>query len=229
MCGRVVWVWDPATGELVARYDDQALEDPELARLLQLQRYNVPPTSTLPFILAAEGGTHVKAARWGFPVPGAPGGAFNTRVEAARSSPLWRTLLGSHHALLPVKGFYEWRRAGSTRTPFFVHRADGAPMLLASLWGLREVDGEARTCASVVTCPANAAVAAVHDRMPVVLEAAEADAWLHPGDHGVEELLALADPAPEDILAMHPVSTAVNRTENDSPDLMKPTGQQALF
>ncbi|MGQ0535987.1 MAG: SOS response-associated peptidase [Methanobacteriota archaeon] len=228
MCGRVVWVWDPETGELIRRYDDRAYDDPEIRRVLEKMRYNVPPASHLPVILGGREGAKVAVARWGFPIPDRPNGVFNTKIETARESPLWAGLIGRTHCVFPVKGFYEWRRSGRIQTPYFIHRKDGKPMLLAGLYGKRRLDGDEALSASVVTCPPNALVATLHDRMPVVLEEAEAGRWLHPETLGPGGVEGLADPA-GDVLAMHEVTTDVNSTENDEPRLIEPIRTKAWF
>ncbi len=226
MCGRIVWVWDAKTGRLLRKLVDEPEADPEVARVLHKNRYNVPPASHLPFVVGHREGNTMEIARWGFPIPQRPNGVFNTRIESAFESPMWRGLIGQHHALLAVKGFYEWhRRSGKKSTPHFIHRSDGEPLLLAALTGFRKIDGESRRCASVVTCPPNHLIEPLHDRMPVIIEAADAQAWLHPKDH--DAVLALAAPAAPGVLAMHEVRPAVNSTANDSPKLPEPKGTPA--
>src|SRR5205085_793248 len=106
--------------------------------VVEKQRYNVPPSSFLPFLLGhRDGGAEVVVAHWGFPIPQRPGGVFNTRIETASGSPMWRSMLGHSHGLLVAKGFYEWDHNGPQRTPYFIHRADGEPMLMAALVGRR--------------------------------------------------------------------------------------------
>lgn len=222
MCGRVVYVWDAKTGRLIAKYDDGALDDPKRRHVLEKKRYNVPPASHLPFIVGRNGATRVEVARWGFPIPKRPNGVFNTRIETAAESPMWKGLLGKSHALLAARGFYEWRHDGREE-PYFLHRSDGEPMLLAALVGVRRVEGNARLCASIVTCGPNPLVAALHDRMPVIVEEADAEGWLHPE---ADNWLDLARPAADGTLAMHEVSPDVNSTKNDRPDLAEPVAEQ---
>lgn len=219
MCGRVVWVWDAATGELVAKYVDPAQLDPETVQIMEKNRYNVPPASHLPFITGEADAEEVRIARWGVPIPKRPNGVFNTRIEGAYESPMWRAMIGRYHGLLPVKGFYEWRRGD--KAPHFIQRADGQPMLLAAILGRRPVESEPQLCASIITCEPNETVARLHDRMPVIIEPDDAQDWLHPQTLGQEGVLRLARPA-GDVLTMHRVTRDVNNTRNDRPDLIEP-------
>ena len=220
MCGRIVWVWDPITGEMLRKIVDDPEQDPDVVHVLHKQRYNVPPASHVP-VIDGRGAPRMAVARWGFPIPQRPNGVFNTRIETAAESPMWRGLIGKSHCLFPVAGFYEWRRSGKQRVPFYIHRADGRPLLLGGLVQDRRVDGMGTTCASIVTCAPNAMMATVHDRMPVVVEEADAAAWL------AGNAFDLAVPA-GDVLIKHQVGPDVGDTKNDRPELMQPVGQQGL-
>lgn len=227
MCGRVAYIWDPVTGKLVQKVDDRSLDDPDRSRVLKKKRYNVPPASHLPVFGLKDGGTRVEIARWGFPIPARRNGVFNTRIETAAESPMWRGMLGKSHCVFPVKGFYEWEHDGAKR-PHYIHRKDDDNLLLAGLLGRRTVGGESKLCASIVTCKPNELVGRLHDRMPVVLEERDLDAWLNPQDSGMERVMDLAKPAADGVLTMHAVGAAVNSTKNDAPELMQPTSQKTL-
>lgn len=224
MCGRIVYVWDPKTKELVKKLVDDWDQDDEVVGVLQKRRYNVPPASHLPVVSGPDGARSIEVARWGFPIPQRPNGVFNTRMDRAFESAMWSTLIGKSHCLFPVKGFYEWRRDGKRKTPYFIHRADGETMLLAGLIGWRTWKDETLRCASVLTCEPNDLMAKVHDRMPVIIETGDAPDWLAAGDVMARRLAVPAG----DVLAMHQVSDDVNSTDNDRPDLPEPIGQATL-
>ncbi len=219
MCGRVVYVWDAKTGKLVRTLVDNPDDDPDTADLLHKPRFNVPPSSRLPVIAGGPGvDRRIEIARWGFPIPQRPNGVFNTRIETAAESPLWRGLIGSSHCLFFVKGFYEWSQQPQGRgAPYFVYRSDGQPMLLAGLLGRRD-----QSLASIVTCAPNEDMEQLHDRMPVVIEPQHATDWLD-GEHPFD----LATPAAAGTLAMHRVGAAVGDTKNDNAGLMEPVPEQA--
>lgn len=218
MCGRIVWVWDDATGKLVKKIDEGALDDAKIRHILEKERYNIPPSSHLPVFAWHEDHAKVEIVRWGFPIPARPNGVFNTRIETAAESSMWRGMFGKSHCVFPVKGFYEWNQKGTKRA-HFIQRKDGQPMLLAGVLGRRDVQGESELCASIITCKPNALLARVHDRMPVILEVTDLTKWL--AATGVEAALDLTVPA-GDVLTMHVVSSEANSTQNDGPHLIKP-------
>lgn len=222
MCGRIVWVWDAVTGQLLRKIVNAPEMDPQVNHVLHKMRYNVPPASHLP-VIDGRGQPQMAVARWGFPIPQRPNGVFNTRIETALESPMWRGLVGRSHCLWPVAGFYEWRR-GKHKTPFYVYRSDGQPMLIAGVIQDRAWQGETKTFGSMLTCAPNEWMATVHDRMPVIIEPAAAHAWLGADANAA---LDLAVPA-GDVLSMHQVGPDVGDTKNDRPDLMEPVEQQGL-
>lgn len=212
MCGRVAWHYDRHLQQWVKTF----LEDDEQRARIEAQpwmqdRYNIPPGSDLPAAFLADDKADIQPMRWGFPLDGRD--VFNTRIETALESPMWRHPMRHGRCVFPVSGFYEWRQAGGRRQPFFIHRRDEAPLLLAGVAGQREVRGEARRCGSIVTCLPNALIEKLHDRMPVVLE--DAAAWIDPAT-SIEAVVDLAAPA-GDVLEAYPVSPEVNDASHDGP------------
>ena len=149
--------------------------------------------------------------------------------------PAFRSLVERRRALVPVSGFYEWRRPGPEngdgKQPFYFHRPDGAPLVFAGLWDLW-VDAEWRPLRSftVITTAANKTMAPVHHRMPAVLFPEDWDEWLHPGPLRTGRLADLLVPAPEEALVAYRVGNGVNKSANDGPELIEPAAvqQQAL-
>jgi putative SOS response-associated peptidase YedK len=100
-------------------------------------------------------------------------------------------------------------------------------LALAGLWV--SADHGALITATILTTGPNRAMELLHDRMPVILSAADLEAWLSP-DADLEEILPMLGPAPDDALRIWPVSTAVNRVRNDGPELLLPIdGVPATF
>ena len=136
--------------------------------------------------------------------------------------PAFRGAFRKRRALVPADGFYEWRkREGSKlKQPLLIRRRDGQPFAFAGLWEhWRGPEGEVQTC-TIVTTAANAVLAPIHDRMPVILDPACYDRWLDPGQAKAEE--ELLRPCPEDWLEAFPVSTRVNNVRNDAAGLIAP-------
>jgi putative SOS response-associated peptidase YedK len=189
-------------------------------------RYNVCPGDRV-LAVALAGERRLGTLRWGL-VPsfakdaGAGPRAINARAEGLDRRPAFRAAFGRRRCLIVADGFYEWRREGRGRTPFFARPRSGRPLAFAGLWERwRAPDGPALTTCAIVTCPANATLAPIHERMPVVLDEAGREAWLAPAAEPAA-LRALLRPCPADVLEVYEVSRLVNAPRNDSPECIAP-------
>jgi putative SOS response-associated peptidase YedK len=100
---------------------------------------------------------------------------------------------------------------------------DGGPMPLAGLWETYcDRNGSEIDTAAIVTTDSNGTVSAVHDRMPVILSRDAIGAWLDTDAVSADEAMRLVRPCPDAWLTMFPVSTRVNKVDNDDPDLQRP-------
>jgi putative SOS response-associated peptidase YedK len=126
-----------------------------------------------------------------------------------------------------MDGYYEWMPnpdAGpkARKVPFYIYSEDGRPLLVAGLWSAWKPASATKpllTC-SVITTDAVGELARIHDRMPLVLGAADWDRWLDPDSPAPAGLLA----AVPDIsgIAVREVSTSVNKVSNNGPQLIEP-------
>lgn len=190
-------------------------------------RYNIAPTQDV-LVIPARTRRLLRPARWGLVPHWASDLAIgqrmiNARAETLTQRPAFRDALSRRRCVVPADGFYEWRRVGRTRQPFFVAAPDGAPLALAGLWDLwQPPDGERLASFTIITTPANAVVAPIHDRMPAVLDDDALERWLDPGVADPAALSALLAPAGETALHARPVSTWVNSPEHDDPQCLAP-------
>jgi putative SOS response-associated peptidase YedK len=154
---------------------------------------------------------------------------INARAETVATTPAFRASFAKRRCIVPADGFYEWeRRTPEIRQPNLIRRSDGEPMAFAGLWSIwrdpTQPDAEPVRTFSIITTGANATLEPIHDRMPVILPASAWDAWLAPAPAEPGELLALLQPAPDDLLERFPVSKRVNSVRNEGPDLVVPLG-----
>jgi putative SOS response-associated peptidase YedK len=193
--------------------------------------WNVSPASDILVVVAGDDGARqLRELRWGL-VPrwakdpkGRP--LINMRAETVREKPTWKRALASKRCIIPIDGFYEWQDQGKgqRKQPFYITARDGEPLALAGLWATwRDEDGDQElwTC-TILTTTANQLMRSVHHRMPVILPPEAWDAWLDPDNKDVEQLAALLDPAPEELLALWPVDQAVSNPRNNRPELPQP-------
>src|SRR5439155_7569289 len=149
---------------------------------------------------------------------------FNARAETLTASPAFREAFRRRRCVVPVDSFYEWKREGAVRQPYLVSRADGGPMPIAGLWaGWHDpaTDAVRRTFTIVTTTP-NAALADLHDRMPVVLSDETWTRWLATSGADQGELLGLLAPNEIVDLRIQAVSRLVNNVREDGPALIEP-------
>lgn len=200
-------------------------------------RYNVAPTQPVAVVIHENGAPHFRLMRWGFwpswlkdprdfPL------VINARAETMAEKPTFRGALRYRRCVFLADGFYEWRREGSgrtaTRIPFLIRRADGAPMALAGLWETwASPDGSEVDTAAIVTTLANGAMAALHERMPVILAPEDVAAWLDPLGTGHGEAVALCRPCPDEWLEIVQVGQRVNDARNEGPDLILPAADRS--
>jgi putative SOS response-associated peptidase YedK len=110
---------------------------------------------------------------------------FNARCETVFDLASYRLPVRQQRCLIPVRGWHEWP---DSKTPYYIHRADDEPLLLAGIWDVWESldpadedSGPVVTSMSVVTTPPGRYMAKFHDRSPLVLEGESALAWLQTG------------------------------------------------
>ncbi len=221
MCGRYVITLSWAELVLLSRAATVA------GVVLELPRFNIAPFQSVPCLRLGAGGRELATVRWGF-VPAwaeSDGGArpINVRGETVGEKPLFRDAFRYGRCLLPASGFYEWRRTGRDREPYFFHHASGT-MMMAGIW-CRNRRLETET-AAIVTVAANQDMAGVHDRMPLILSDDDQETWLHGGPEAAE---AVISSGPEGSLIRHRVSGRVNATRNDDPALVDPIADQETF
>jgi putative SOS response-associated peptidase YedK len=192
--------------------------------------WNAAPTQDLPVVRRhpETGLRHLDLLSWGFLPRWAKSlkdrRPINARSEGVASSSLFRDAFARRRCLVPVDAFYEWYGPEGAKQPYAIARPDRAPMAFAGIWeGWRGPDGAVLRSFAILTTSANATLAGLHDRMPVILAPATWPAWL-----GETEGLAEADPAtllrpaPDDAVTFWPVAKAVNAVRNNGPALLEP-------
>lgn len=186
--------------------------------------YNICPTTQITVVTAADDARRLRAMRWGF-VPTwykAPNDGpllINARAETIAEKPAFRTAARERRCLIPADGFYEWQRDGAEKLPYFVSRADGAPMVIAGIWQDWDRDGQHLTGCAIVTTAANGPLAAIHDRVPIILDPPDWPLWLGEAGHGAARLM---NAGPPDRLRLWRVGMAVNSNRAQGPDLARP-------
>ena len=154
-------------------------------------RYNAAPSQEIAAVRRSNGGRRPSMLRWGLIPPWAKAPhigsrLINARAETAATKSAFQAAWRARRCLIPADGFYEWSRQGAARQPWLFELKDGEPFAFAGLWerwtvregpaltgSLREAArGEAIETCTILTIRANGIVAPIHDRMPLILDAA---------------------------------------------------------
>jgi len=235
MCGRIDLHTPPSRLARLLHAELAAGVDPQGA-----PRWNLPPTEGVLALVAGQrpgGAARVLVSfRWGLvPTwakdPAVGNRMINARAESLEAKPAFREAFAARRCLVVADGFYEWQAADpgaprKSRVPYYFHRADGAPLTFAGLWdrwrdpSRRPEEGAVLRSCTIVTTAAGPDVAAVHDRMPVVVEADGVDPWLDPGLRDAGFLAGLLVASRPGVLTSHRVDPAVNDVRNDGPELV---------
>jgi putative SOS response-associated peptidase YedK len=155
---------------------------------------------------------------------------INARGETIAEKPAFRSAFAHHRCLILSDGFFEWKKAGKNRQPYYFRMHDEHPFALAGLWeswrGPAGSEGPVLESCTIVTTTANELCRPLHDRMPVILEACDHDRWLDPAA-AKDELLVLIQPYPTEAMKSEPVNPRVNNVRNDDPECV--AVQEVLF
>jgi len=226
-------VWRICLSNMCGRYNIIA-SAAELAELFGLDianwpgpRYNVAPTQMAPIIrLGSDSNLRsFDMLKWGMTPRWlkVPKPLINVRSETIADKPTFRKSFEQRRCLVPATGFYEWQKLGSAKQPFHIYKRDERIFAFAGIWDrFKDKKGESFEAFAILTTEPNKIAAAIHNRMPVILDKVGCDLWL---DTTLEELQPLADlfkhiPAKQTVA--EPVSTHVNSAVNDDKRCITP-------
>jgi putative SOS response-associated peptidase YedK len=225
MCGRCTQTSDANT--LTLTFDLDSNLSPALKELTP--RYNLAPSQPMAAIIADDSGRHLELLKWGLipswaKDPKIGNKMINARAETVAEKPAFRAALKKRRCLIPVDGFYEWKREGKAKTPMYIQMKSGEPFAFAGLyefWKPADSDAWIKSCTIITTTP-NALMEDIHDRMPVIIKPSAYDQWLDPAETPAKKLLPLLKPCAASQMKAVQVSTMVNSTAIDIPELIRP-------
>lgn len=188
--------------------------------------YNVAPLQKVPVVLLEDGARVLRAFQWGLVPSWAKEASIGNRLINARGEtlpekPAFRQAFRRRRCLILSDGFFEWKTGPARKTPHFIRVAGREVFAFAGIWERwAPPEGEPLFSCAIVTTAANAFMAPIHARMPVILPAEAEDLWLDPAA-GEDALRALLVPYAGE-MAAHPVSTLVNSPRNNLPECVLP-------
>lgn len=200
-------------------------------------RYNIAPSQPVLIVRNdIKGHPELRLVRWGL-IPSwlrdpatlrAP--LINARAETAAEKPAFRGALRHRRCLIPTTGFYEWSGKRSARQPHLIRRKDQDLFALAGLWeGWLGADGSEIETMAILTTAANADMAPLHDRMPLIIESQDFERWLDCRSGSTEHILDLLRPLANGRLATTAVNPELNSPRAEGPELQTPVISNLLL
>lgn len=170
-----------------------------------------------------DGQLHLDPVHWGY----APGWwdkppLINARVETAANSRMFKSLWQHGRAICFADGWFEWKREGDKKQPYFIHRADRLPIFMAAIGSVPFERGDEAEGFLILTAAADQGLVDIHDRRPLVLTPEAAREWMRQDIGGKEaEEIAVDGVVSSDHFTWHPVSRAVGNVKNQGPELIE--------
>jgi len=213
MCGRYALTSPPAV--LAERF--HLLWTPEIE-----PHYNIAPGQTIPVVRETGQGRELALLRWGLIPFWAKEASIgmklvNARGETLADKPAFRNAYRQRRCLIPADAFYEWKAIAGRKQPYCIRMRDEAPFGMAGLWERwKAPDGQMVESCTIVTVDANALIAELHERMPLILAPDDYDAWLRAESKQLPPAVAAQD------MRYYPVSPLVSNARNDVPACLDP-------
>ncbi len=227
MCSRYTLTSPPEAVRAYFRYANEAEFPP---------RYNIAPSQPVAIVRdTPRGGREMALVRWGLipswvKDPRAFKMLINARSESAVDKPSFRAGLRHKRCLVPADGFYEWTGNAGAKRPHLVRPRQGGPMGLAAIYeNWLGADGSEIETMAILTTGANAAMSALHDRMPVIIPPGHFDLWLDCRPGTTANIAHLLAAPPEDLLDIVEVSRKLNNPRNEGPEVQEPAGTLTLL
>ena len=165
MCGRFEFnLGDPYMefifNDLQKRYNYDGLHPGEIF-----------PSEKVPALVMKNGNVTTEVLTWGDDKFNEKGVIINARSETVTEKPMFRRDFFERRCLLPASGFYEW---SSSKQKYLFHRSDDKPLFLG---GFYKRLSDKNPCI-ILTKEATPPVKDFHDRIPVLVNEADIEAWL---------------------------------------------------
>jgi len=225
MCGRFNIIDDPFTQLIM-----------EIAQLSYSggTRYNIAPTEQIPVLVNDNmQGWSLHDMRWWLvpswaKEPSTKYSMFNARSETLSSSSAFRGPFKTRRCIIPVSGYYEWKKEGGAKVPFYIEPESGSGFAFAGLWDRWGHGEQVIESCTIVTTAAPDSMKGIHHRIPVHLSSDQINHWVN-NDSSPTELKELLYPDIRYPLSITPVSTYVNNARNRDDRCIEPIADRLII
>ncbi|GLR19008.1 SOS response-associated peptidase [Portibacter lacus] len=232
MCGRSSLTKNEK--ELEERFNATFYSD-ELESYNPIPNFNVAPTHYMPVITSSDP-EHIHIFRWGL-LPfwskdeKIAYKMINARVETILEKNSFKKAVQSRRCLVPMDGFYEWKRSGKEKLPYRIVTTDQEIFSVAGIWERwKSPEGKEIYTFSVITKPPNEIMEGIHDRMPAILLPEQEKLWLDE-ELPAQEAIQLITDYPANNMKAYRVSKRVNSVKENDKTLIEaiPENNNTLF
>ncbi|MEL6863162.1 MAG: SOS response-associated peptidase [Bacteroidota bacterium] len=198
---------------------------PKVSTVAVLPNYNIAPTQLHPVITNQEP-EHLQYFRWGlipFWAKEASIGSrmINARIETISEKPAFRQAIQKRRCLVPLDGFYEWKKRGKEKIPYRIVLKEEQIFCVAGIWETwQPPNGPVIHSFSILTQPPNELMRDIHNRMPAILFPEQESLWID-RDIPTKDVLAAIQPFPSELMKAFRVSKRVNKVGENDVDLLK--------
>ncbi|MCZ0874518.1 SOS response-associated peptidase [Peribacillus sp. AS_2] len=220
MCGRFTLFTD--IEEIKERFDIQGSFDEEYQF-----SYNIAPSQSVLSVINDGVRNRLGFLRWGlipFWAKDEKAGykMINARAETIAEKASFRNAYRKKRCMIIADSFYEWKKTPERKIPMRIKLKNHAPFGMAGLWeSWKSPEGISIYSCSVITTVPNELMTSIHDRMPVILKPEDEKDWLNPSINDPAYLQKYLKSFDSEQMEAFEVSTDVNSTKNNSPNLIQ--------
>ena len=164
--------------EIIHEINQKLANTPEAA---MMKMGEIFPTDIAPVLTAEDGVRQARLMKWGFPMWKGSGVVINARQETAAQKSMFRAPLLNKRCVIPSTGFFEWTHGAGQKQKYLLKLPEEPALYMAGIFNVFRDQQKMYAAYTILTTAANESVCALHDRMPVILQKFELDAWLLDG------------------------------------------------
>ena len=151
--------------------------------------YNISPGQDVNIVLNYKFDNYLLSSNWGYNFINNKTknnqSVINSRIETINSKLLFKDSFLKRKCIIPANGYFEWSEKEGEKKPYYIQLGDGELIYFAGVWRKENYNNDKRRVFSIITKAANKKINEIHHRMPVVLNANNAQDYLETRDNNL--------------------------------------------